>query len=156
MPPSRKPEPFWVRLYIPALLAGMKNTMRRMFRALVHGEVVTVSYPEEKPPLPENFRGEHVLKKDEHGRVKCVACFLCATACPSECITIVAAPAPAGWSDREKVPAVFDINMLRCIFCGYCEEACPCDAIELTPKPYTVYTSREDAIYHKEKLLNNS
>ncbi len=126
-----------------------------MFRTIVRGDVSTISYPEQKPVIPENFRGEHVLKRDEHDRVKCVACFLCATACPSECITIVAAPAPAGWGDREKVPAVFDINMLRCIFCGYCEEACPCDAIELTPKPYTVYTSREAAVYHKEKLLTN-
>ncbi len=39
----------------------------------------------------ERFRGVHVLQRDENGLEKCVACFLCAAACPSNCIYIEAA-----------------------------------------------------------------
>ena len=77
--------------------------------------------------MPPNYRGVHRLNRDEQGRVKCVACYMCSTACPARCIDIVAAPSP--WPDREKYPEAFVIDELRCIYCGMCEEACPVDAI---------------------------
>jgi NADH-quinone oxidoreductase subunit I len=111
----------------------------------------TQQYPEEKrEPFP-GYRGEHRLKKDAQGRPKCVACFCCATACPSRCIQIVAGEAP--WPDREKYPVVFEVDLLRCIYCGMCEEACPCDAIELTPRFNTAMTSRAQAVYDRDRLL---
>ena len=85
------------------------------------------------------------------GRVRCVACFMCSTACPANCIHIVAEESP--WDDREKYPKQFDIDELRCIYCGMCEEACPCDAIELTPHYEIVGTSRQEMIFDKAKLL---
>jgi NADH-quinone oxidoreductase subunit I len=91
------------------------------------------------------------LKMDAQGRPKCVACFMCATACPAECISIVAQPAP--WPDRDKVPAKFEIDLLKCIYCGMCEEACPCDAIELTQKFTQVSTSRAEKVHGIERLL---
>ena len=94
----------------------------------------------------------HRLNKDEQGRVKCVACFLCATACPAHCIDIVAEPSP--WPDREKYPKVFNIDELRCIYCGMCEEACPVEAIELTSFYDLTGASREEMIFDKEKLLS--
>jgi NADH-quinone oxidoreductase subunit I len=94
----------------------------------------------------------HRLNKDEQGRVKCVACFLCATACPAHCIDIVGAESP--WPDREKYPESFTIDELRCIFCGMCEEACPVDAIELTSLFDLTGRSREEMIFDKEKLLS--
>ena len=94
----------------------------------------------------------HRLNRDEQGRVKCVACFLCATACPAHCIDIVAAESP--WPDREKYPQIFTIDELRCIFCGMCEEACPVDAIELTSLYDLSGKSREEMIFDKEKLLS--
>src|SRR6185436_1881862 len=51
----------------------------------------TVQYPDEPVTVQPRYRGQHLLHVDELGREKCVACYLCAAACPSECIYIVAA-----------------------------------------------------------------
>ena len=96
----------------------------------------------------------HRLNKDEHGRVKCVACMLCATACPAHCIDIVGATAPDEWPDREKYCESFVIDELRCIYCGMCEEACPVEAIELTGLYDLTGLSREQMIFDKTKLLS--
>lgn len=137
------------RLYLPALFAGLQTTVRHMFQPKV-----TVEFPEERPVLPANYRGVHRLNRDEKGRVKCVACYMCATACPAHCIDIVAAPAPKEWPDREKYPETFVIDELRCIYCGMCEEACPVDAIELTSLFDLTGLSREEMMFDKEKLLS--
>ena len=137
------------RLYLPEIAKGLVNT----FKHLVFEAPFTTQYPEEKLPFNPRSRGEHILKTDEQGREKCVACLLCEAACPSKCIRIV--PAASPWPDRERYPVEFEIDMLRCIYCAYCEEACPCDAIELTPKPYTVRDTRQAYLYDKEKLKSN-
>jgi len=135
------------RLYMPAIAAGLQTTLSHLFKPKV-----TVQFPEEQPKLPDNYRGVHRLNRDEQGRVKCVACYMCSTACPAHCIDIVAAPSP--WPDREKYPETFVIDELRCIYCGMCEEACPCDAIELTSLFDLTGLSREEMMYDKEKLLS--
>jgi NADH-quinone oxidoreductase subunit I len=140
---------FWEQLYVPALLDGLKTTVSHMF-----GKKITEQYPEQEPRLPANYRGVHRLNRDEKGRVKCVACYMCATACPAHCIDIVAAPAPPEWPDREKYPETFVIDELRCIYCGMCEEACPVDAIELTTLYDLTGLSREQMVFDKEKLLS--
>lgn len=136
------------RVYLPAVFAGLGTTMKWMVRPKT-----TLSYPEVKRDVRVGYRGEHRLKKDDLGRPKCVACFMCATACPAECIEIVAQPSP--WPDRDKVPLSFRIDMLKCIYCGMCEEACPCDAIELTTVYTQVATSREEKVYDMTRLLSN-
>ena len=103
--------------------------------------------------MPQHYRGVHRLNRDEQGRVKCVACMLCATACPANCIAIEAAPAPPDWPDRDKFPAEFVLDELRCIYCGMCEEACPVDAIELTHIYDMTGETREAMVFDKEKLL---
>ena len=113
-------------MYLPAIAEGVKTTLKHLFRP----QTTTEEYPEVKPTLPLNYRGLHRLNRDDQGRVKCVACFLCATACPARCIEIVGDKAP--WADRDKYPTKFVIDELKCIYCGMCEEACPVDAIELT------------------------
>jgi NADH-quinone oxidoreductase subunit I len=112
---------------------------------------ITQQYPEVEPKLPSNYRGVHRLNRDEQNRVKCVACYMCSTACPAHCIDIVAAPSP--WPDREKYPETFVIDELRCIYCGMCEQACPVDAIELTTLYDLTGMTREDMMFDKEKLL---
>ncbi|MBI5367100.1 MAG: NADH-quinone oxidoreductase subunit I [Planctomycetes bacterium] len=148
-PPAGEKPSLSEELYLPEILKGLATT----FKHLIRPEKFTVEYPEKKKPIPQNFRGEHALKRDAQGRVKCVACFLCATACPSECIHITAGPTPPEWTDREKYPTKFEIDMLRCIYCGMCEEACPCDAIELTSKFYQVSETREEKYFGKDTLL---
>lgn len=135
--------------YLPLFVQGLTTTVRHLF-----SPKKTVEYPEEHHVIPDPiiYRGVHRLNRDEQGRVKCVACFLCATACPAHCIDIVAAESP--WPDREKYPQTFTIDELRCIFCGMCEEACPVDAIELTSLYNLSGKSREEMIFDKEKLLS--
>src|SRR6267154_2233505 len=139
------------KLYLPAIMQGFQTTLKLMF-----GPKVTQQFPEERPELPPNYRGVHRLNRDEKGRVKCVACYMCSTACPARCIDIVAAPAPLDWQKdgREKYPETFVIDELRCIYCGMCEEACPVDAIELTTLYDLTGLSREQMVFDKEKLLS--
>jgi NADH-quinone oxidoreductase subunit I len=133
--------------FLPAILKGLALTFKHMFR-----KKVTLQYPEQKRPLPPNARGIHRLNKDDQGRVKCVACFLCETACPAHCIHITGEESP--WPDREKHPKTFVIDELRCIYCGMCEEACPVDAIELTTSFELAGFSREEMLFDKDKLLS--
>jgi NADH-quinone oxidoreductase subunit I len=137
-----------IALYLPSIFQGMAHTFGYMFRPKF-----TEEYPEVKPQLRKGYRGEHRLKLDDQGRMKCVACFMCQTACPAECITIVAGEAPADWPDRDKIPVKFDIDLLKCIYCGMCEEACPCDAIELTPLFTQVATKREHKLHDINVLM---
>ncbi|MDD4891371.1 MAG: NADH-quinone oxidoreductase subunit I, partial [Phycisphaerae bacterium] len=135
------------RLYLPRVLSGLWATLRHMF-----GRRVTVRYPEQRrQEYVPRYRGVHRLNRDGQGRVKCVACFMCPTICPAQCIHVTGAPSP--WPDREKYPTRFDIDELRCIYCGMCEEVCPVDAIELTPTFDMVGLSRSEMIFDKEKLL---
>lgn len=139
------------RLYIPQILEGMGTTIRHLWRSLFK-RPITVQYPEERRKQRiENYRGLHRLNRDDQGRVVCVACYMCSTACPAHCIHIEAGEAP--WGDREKYPVKFDIDELRCIYCGMCEEACPVDAIELTPIYDFVGRTRQEMILDKEELL---
>ena len=136
------------RLYLPLFMQGLTTTARHLV-----SPKVTVSFPEQRPQVgnPLIYRGVHRLNRDAENRVKCVACFLCATACPAHCIDIVAAESPR--PDREKYPESYQIDELRCIFCGMCEEACPVDAIELTPHYEVTGLSRQELIFDKTKLL---
>jgi NADH-quinone oxidoreductase subunit I len=113
---------------------------------------VTLQYPEEKWTLPEYYRGVPVLVLDEDEREKCVACSLCEYICPPRAITLVPTERE-GAGREEKIPEVFDIDMLRCIFCGYCEEACPEDAIFLGHNYELADVSRDAFVYSKEQLL---
>ena len=148
-------------IYLPEVVRGFGTTLRHFFTSFGQGKTSrTIQYPEQRredyAPVdgglePSNFRAVHRLNRDEEGRVKCVACMMCPTICPANCIHIEAAESP--WDDREKYPAKFEIDELRCIFCGMCEEACPVDAIELTPEYDFVGHTRQEMIFDKEKLL---
>ena len=142
---------FWEQTFLPAVTGGLKVAMKHT----IAQHSVTEQYPEQKPDLPLNYRGVHRLNRDEQGRVRCVACMMCATACPAHCISIVAEDASKDWPDRDKRPQSFVLDELRCIFCGMCEEACPCDAIRMDTglHPEPVY-ARENADFAKNDLIS--
>lgn len=122
--------------YVPELIKGMGVVGRHVMKNLFgRQETVTVQYPEEKTPYAPRYRGHHRLMYREDGRVRCVACQLCSTACPANCITIKSGD--YGDQTIEKYPVTFDIDLLVCVYCGMCEEACPCDAIRLDSGEHT-------------------
>jgi NADH-quinone oxidoreductase subunit I len=109
-----------------AIAKGLGVTLKEMM-----SPSLTESYPDAPPNFEERYRGKHVLQRDENGLEKCVACFLCAAACPANCIYIEAAENTdtVRISGGERYAKVYNIDYSRCIFCGYCVEACPTDAI---------------------------
>src|ERR1035441_227866 len=116
---------------IGAIAQGMGITLKEMFQP-----TIVENYPDgpgatKGAVFQERFRGMHVLQRDENGLEKCVACFLCAAACPANCIYIEAAEntEKVRISGGERYAKVYNIDYNRCIFCGYCVEACPTDAI---------------------------
>lgn len=113
---------------------------------------VTIQYPEQTRPLPSRYRAAPRLLARPDGRPRCVACQLCATVCPSECIVVEAAADPD--PEIQKAPARFEIDLTRCCFCGFCVEACPEDAIRMdTGKIDLASRSREDLIWPLNDLL---
>jgi NADH-quinone oxidoreductase subunit I len=132
------------------LYKGFSVTLRTMFR-----KTTTESFPDAPPTVQPRYRGIHVLQRDEHGYEKCVGCFLCAAACPANCIYIEAAENTAAnrISAGERYAKTYNIDYSRCIFCGYCVEACPTDAIthghSIELAPYNINA----LIYRKEQLL---
>ncbi len=109
----------------------------------------TILYPEVQPPIPPRWRGRIILSRDPDGGERCVACYLCAVACPVDCIALQAAEDGHG----RRYPAFFRINFSRCIFCGFCEEAYPTCAIQLTTDFEMGEYHRQNLIYEKEDLL---
>src|SRR5574341_1608161 len=119
----------------------IKNILRRIFLVdLFKGmwvtfyyqhpkNIYTEQYPLERPMVAERYRGAPRLNNDpETGETLCIACNLCALACPEHCIEV-------GWARDEKgkkvlTTYIFDVS--RCMFCGLCEDACPTPCLELT------------------------
>jgi NADH-quinone oxidoreductase subunit I len=121
-------------------------------RDRTRNRVSTLQYPEEKAPYPPGYRGLHRLVPRPDGSPRCVACFMCATACPAVCIHIEAEPRLD--STTEKMPRVFQIDELRCVDCGLCVEACPCDAIRMDSNKHPFpSTNREDQLQGRWDLL---
>ena len=109
---------------------------------------VTIQYPEQKRRLPARARGRIILSRDPDGKERCVACYLCAVACPVGCIALQATED----ADGRRYPEFFRIYFSRCIFCGFCEEACPTCAIQLTPDYEMSEHRRSSLVYEKEDL----
>lgn len=136
---------FLEQTYIPQILKGLASTWKQMFKPKF-----TRQYPEEKWAPPASFRGRPVLVMEDDGSERCVACGLCSRVCPALAIEV-----QAGETDREKerYPKLFEINMVRCIFCGFCEEVCPEEAIVMSDEYELVFSSQEEAIFGKDRLL---
>jgi NADH-quinone oxidoreductase subunit I len=110
------------------IFRGLAQGMGMTFLHLLRRKI-TEQYPEEKRTLPARTRARIILTRDPDGEERCVACFLCAAACPVSCISMEGAER----EDGRRWARWFRINFARCIYCGFCEEACPTLAIQLTP-----------------------
>jgi NADH-quinone oxidoreductase subunit I len=145
---------FWEKIYFVEIFKGLATTIVHAGRSLVDPKnFPTLNYPEEAPRLPRDYRARHRLMKRPDGTPRCVACFMCSTACPARCINIVAEES----SDKhiEKRPAHFEIDLLLCVFCGFCVEACPCDAIRMdTREGVMVGDNRRDFVIDREKMMD--
>jgi NADH-quinone oxidoreductase subunit I len=144
------------KAYLPALLVGMKITMKRFIQGMFFGKHWTIMYPEKRREYSDRFRGKHFISVDPTKTENCTACFLCETICPAECIHIVADEREDELNEfgvkKEKKPVSFDIDALRCCFCGFCEEACPKDAIKLSTNYEMATYNRDEAIYDLDLL----
>jgi NADH-quinone oxidoreductase subunit I len=167
--PERRPMDALERTYVREMVRGLKVTGGKWLTNLVSphdrnvdvleregpSEVTTIEYPEEKAPLPPGYRAMHRLTYREDDRPRCVACYMCSTACPANCIYIEAGE----YEDDpiEKYPVRFEIDELKCIVCGFCVEACPKDAIRMdTTWPAKSTVDRGAAIWSRDQLLGNS
>lgn len=141
--------------YFVEIVKGLAVTGKHLVRNLLHTEQMpTIQYPDQRREYGPRFRGRHRLTQRDDGSPRCVACQMCSTVCPADCIEIEAAehPDPA----IEKYPKTFTIDLLRCVYCGLCEEACPCDAIRMDTGIYEIAADNRQAfVVDKEFLLNN-
>jgi len=148
---------FREKIYLPAVMAGLKITIGHLVRMLRGETKVIMQYPEEKwdSKLPDHYRGAPTLVSDEHGRTRCVACQLCEFICPPRAIRIKPTEIPNDnkFAKVEKQPAEFEIDMIRCIYCGMCEEVCPEQAIFLRKDYAITGSSRADMVHNKAKLI---
>ena len=145
-----------------SIIAEIWESTREIMRGLtitgthILRKPTTEFYPESPGSVYPRFRGRHALQRYENGLERCIGCALCAAACPSDAIYVVGAendpqnPVSPG----ERYAEVYTINMLRCIFCGFCAEACPVEAVVLRHEYDFCKTSREDAIYTKDMMLD--
>ena len=139
------------------ILAGMALTFKNMVQTLLGlvglgpKAAATVQFPEEKRKTSRRYRGIHILTQREDGSPKCVACYMCATVCPAECIHIEAGERPE--ATIEKYPTRFEIDLLRCVYCGFCVDACPEEAIIMSRENDLVGTSREELIIDRDRLM---
>ena len=154
-------------MYFPEVIRGVGILMKQFLRNFFFGreknpdmlardrslsQNATLQYPEERVPYPPGYRGLHRLVPREDGRPRCVACYMCATICPAQCIYIEAGELAD--DPIEKYPTTFVIDELRCVVCGVCVEACPKDAIRMdsgehSPPSYT----RSAQIWDEKRLL---
>ncbi len=118
--------------------------------------IFTIQYPEEKMPVPEEFRYIPFLIYEEGAngeRIdRCTSCGICAKVCPPQCIWIVRTNDPATGRPIPS-PAEFYVDVDICMNCGLCAEFCPFDAIKMDHDyELSVYNRHEKNIFNKEKL----
>ncbi len=123
------------------LLVGLSVTIRYFFKP-----VTTVQYPEVRMPLSARSRSMIKLIYDgEKDQFNCVACMMCAKACPNSCIKLEGVRMP----DGKRRMTTFKLDFSTCIFCGYCVEACGFDALTFVSEEY------ENTVYRRGSLLQD-
>ncbi|MEW6276401.1 MAG: 4Fe-4S binding protein [Bacillota bacterium] len=99
------------------LIKGLQITWNEML-----AKKVTVQYPDEQIPLPDRYHGRFELDAD-----KCIACMLCANACPNKVIQIERTRV-----GKKQYLTKYVMRIEYCMFCGLCVESCNQDALRFT------------------------
>ncbi|PYL68261.1 MAG: 4Fe-4S ferredoxin [Verrucomicrobia bacterium] len=144
------------------ILKGMAVTARNFVGSYFDKErLITVQYPEERNPLPENYRNFPFLVydgDDSQAGLRCVACKICEKECPPQCIYIVKSDdkKPDYMGKPQFYPKVFDIDISVCMSCQICVEVCPFEAIKMD-KDFELSTrERFDALLMRKDDLAKS
>ncbi len=122
-----------------SLFIGMGVTFKEFFKP-----TVTVQYPYETLTMTDKYRGHTELIENDEGKPNCVACGLCARACPSGCISL-AGEKPEG--AKKKVVTRYILDFTRCSLCGSCVESCNFNALKFSKEYNLASTRREDFIF---------
>jgi NADH-quinone oxidoreductase subunit I len=118
--------------------------------------IFSVQYPEEKLPVPEEFRFFPFLVYDEgpngEKNIRCTSCGICSKVCPPQCIWIVRTTDPVTGKPVPE-PAEYYIDTDLCMNCGFCAEYCPFDAIKMDHDyEITSFNRQKDMIFDLNKL----
>src|SRR6476646_4647795 len=144
------------------ILKGMAVTARNFVGSYFDKErLITVQYPEERSPLPENYRNFPFLVfdgDDPHAGLRCVACQICEKECPPQCIYIVKSKdkKPDYVGKPQFYPGTFDIDVSVCMSCQICVEVCPFEAIKMDQVFELSTTDRFDKLLLKKTDLAKS
>jgi NADH-quinone oxidoreductase subunit I len=144
------------------ILKGMAVTARNFVGSYFDKErLITVQYPEERNPLPENYRNFPFLVydgDDPHAGLRCVACKICEKECPPQCIYIVKSEdkKPDYMGKPQFYPKVFDIDISVCMSCQICVEVCPFEAIKMDKEFELSTRERFDALLMRKEDLAKS
>src|SRR6476619_174997 len=144
------------------ILKGMAVTLRNFAGSYFEKErLTTVQYPEERSPLPENYRKFPSLiydTGDAEAGLRCVACKICEKECPPQCIYIVKSEdkKPDYMGKPQFYPATFDIDISVCMSCQICVEVCPFEAIKMDQVYELSRRERFDALLMRKSDLAKS
>jgi NADH-quinone oxidoreductase subunit I len=134
------------KIFLVDLIGGLFVT----FRNQKPKYICTEQYPAERPKVAERFRGAPRLNVNpETGETLCIACNLCALACPENLIVVGSERNPA---TKRKDLTTYTFDISRCMFCGLCEDACPTDALELTQDFEMASYTRDGMIWDRRTL----
>ena len=138
--------PMLRKFFMTDLLQGLSLT----FRYQHPREVYTEQYPLERPAIAERYRGLPRLNVNpDTGETLCIACNLCASACPEHLIVVTSERNPV---TRRKEMTSFTFDVSRCMFCGLCVEACSTDCLELSQDYELAQYSRAGLVFDRERL----
>jgi len=144
------------------ILKGMAVTARNFLGSYFEKDrLITVQYPEERNPLPENYRNFPFLVydgDDSQAGLRCVACKICEKECPPQCIYIVKSEdkKPDYMGKPQFYPKIFDIDISVCMSCQICVEVCPFEAIKMDKEFELSRRERFDALLMRKDDLAKS